>query len=390
MNQAMKQLRIIEPFKWISGSLFLLCCTLWSLPGMEGFKFQQDFTKTINKEFVVSDNAEIELSNRYGEINIETWNQKSVKLDIRIVVQTNSQKDAEEVFNRIDVDFYNSASRVSASTTIDNTNPTNWWDRIFRGQSKDDFKIYYDVKMPQSASLNTVAKYCDVKVVGTIDGTTELEVKYGDFNFDEVNNDVKVELAYGDGAFKSVKNLDLSLRYGEMDIDRAEEVELDTRYSEVKIDAFKRADIDSRYDDFVFGNVERLNIDAGYSDFRLKNAETIIMDANYTDLRMDELSGKLVIDLDYGDLAIESLKPGFSSLEIEGSYSDFVIGIGNNVGFGLDVESRYTSVSYPKSRMEINYLVEQGRSKTIRGKTKAEGGGTIKARLGYGSLKIYD
>lgn len=351
---------------------------------------RQEYTKTINKEFVVSADATVELSNRYGKINIETWERNAVKLDIRIVVQTNSQENANEVFDRINIDLYNSASVVRATTEIDSKGGRSWWDRIFGENSRDKFKIYYDVKMPRSGALEATAKYCDVKAIGTIAGETKLDVKYGDIDFENIENDVEIELAYGDAAIKSVRELDLSLRYGEIDVETASDVSLNTRYSKVRIDALQNARIDTRYDDFVLGEVNELNIETGYSDFRVKSANVVTMDGNYSDLRLDELSKEVTTDMSYGDLSIGKLMPGFSRVQLEGRYSDFVIGLSDEVQFSLDIEARYAGVSYPKDRMEINYLVEQGNSKTIRGKTKNGGGGTIEAEIGYGSIKLYD
>ena len=123
-----------------------------------GSTTQQEFSKTINKQFDISPDGLVNLSNKYGKIDIKTWDQNRVRISVKIVVDAKDEETAQEVFNRISVNFSNTSSQVTASTEIA-SKKSSWWGW---GNDSDDFAINYEVSMPTTGNLDVTAKYCDV------------------------------------------------------------------------------------------------------------------------------------------------------------------------------------------------------------------------------------
>ena len=46
-----------------------------------------ELKKSYSKEFPVTHNSTVELSNKYGKIDIKTWNKPSVKVDVMVIVK---------------------------------------------------------------------------------------------------------------------------------------------------------------------------------------------------------------------------------------------------------------------------------------------------------------
>ena len=52
-----------------------------------GFTTFGEFTKTIKREFDISANGTTYLSNKYGKIEVKTWDKNRVKIAVTIVVK---------------------------------------------------------------------------------------------------------------------------------------------------------------------------------------------------------------------------------------------------------------------------------------------------------------
>ena len=70
-------MRLVYKF---SLALFCLAISYASLHA-EGWG---EYNKTVKKEFAISSNGTVYLANKYGKVDVKTWDRNRVKLDIRI------------------------------------------------------------------------------------------------------------------------------------------------------------------------------------------------------------------------------------------------------------------------------------------------------------------
>ena len=59
-----------------------------------------EFTKTIKKEFDITSDGTTSITNKYGKVEIKTWDRNRVKVDVTIVVKASSESKAQEVFDQ--------------------------------------------------------------------------------------------------------------------------------------------------------------------------------------------------------------------------------------------------------------------------------------------------
>ena len=154
----------------------------------------QEFTKTIKKEFPISQTGTVDLTNKYGKVEVHTWDRNRVKIDVSIVVDARSESAAQEVFDRIQIDFSNDDAFVKAETSIESSN--SWWKGSWN--NKSEFQVNYEVYMPSTCDLNLDNQYGNSNVEA-ISGSADVKVKYGDFQLEGVGGDLKVYLGYGNG-----------------------------------------------------------------------------------------------------------------------------------------------------------------------------------------------
>ena len=98
----------------------------------------QEFTKTIKKEFSLNANGTVNLVNKYGKIDVKTWDKSRAKIEVTIVVKAGSESHAQVVFERIRIDFSNDDSFVKAETIIE-SNKSSWFD--WGSSDRTEFQI---------------------------------------------------------------------------------------------------------------------------------------------------------------------------------------------------------------------------------------------------------
>ena len=76
---------------------------------------RQDYERKYSESYPVNADGTVSLTNRYGEINVETWAQNKVQIDVRVRVTASSKDKAESTFDRITINFMGGGNRASAT-----------------------------------------------------------------------------------------------------------------------------------------------------------------------------------------------------------------------------------------------------------------------------------
>ncbi len=346
---------------------------------------KQEFTKNINREFGTVADGTTALYNKYGKVTVNTWQNNSVKIDITIVVNASDQRSADKVFNRINVNFTNTAGYVKAETVISPENK-GWMDWV-DGNTCQDFKINYAVWMPISNQLDLKNKYGD-SYVSQLNGKLLAEIKYGDLRTENINNHCELSLGYGKANMNSMQNLSGQVSYGELTLTTARDIELDTKYSDVNFQQAGDVRLVSKYDDFTIGNVASLRLQTKYSDVILKSAQSIFITTQYTDLKIGSIITLVDADMNYGVLVVENLNRNFNEVRLNGKYTDFKVEVERGAAFRFDAEGSYTDLKTP-SGATVQNKNQHGSWETVKGFVGEENAkGLVKAKLTYGDFVL--
>jgi hypothetical protein len=343
----------------------------------------QDYTKTIKKEFSLTTTGTVNLINKYGKIDVKTWDKSRAKIEVTIVVKAGSESQAQTVFDRIRIDFSNSDAFVKAETFIE-SNKGSWFD--WGGSERTDFQINYQVYMPASASLDLSNKYGDA-LVAPLSGKTKVDVKYGNFRL-EGTGGLTVNLDYGNGTVVKAGDASVNVSYSKLNLNEVKDVNLTSKYSKFTMDNGADLTANSRYDEFTLGRVDRLECNFKYGNMTVGSAESITATGQYTDIKVDRLKDSGDFDLQYGGLRIENVSKGFSKVNLVGKYSDFKIGIEDGASYTLDANASFAGIAYPDG-LVVTYEQEKGTSHAVKGHAGTQNArSTIQASLSYGGLKV--
>jgi hypothetical protein len=345
----------------------------------------QEFKKSINREFGTTADGMTALYNKYGKVNVNTWNNNSVKIDITIVVNANKQSEADRIFNRIHVNFTNTAGYVKAETIIDEQQ--GGWNWGWNNSNSEDYQINYEVFMPIGNQMDLKNKYGD-SYLSNMNGKLIAEIKYGNLRTENINSDCDLNLGYGKASFNKIGNLNGQVSYGEINLVESKDIQLDSKYSDMNFSKSNRLRLVSKYDDIEIGTVNDLRLQTKYSDVSVKNANSAYFTTQYTDIKVESLAEILDADMSYGGLVVGEMNKGFQSANLKGQYTDFVVSIGRGTNYKIDAEGSYADFQYPSSAT-IRQHEEKSSWESIRGFMGDENTKSfVKVKMNYGDLVI--
>ncbi len=363
-------------------ALVLLVCTASGLLAHNSER--REFTKTIKKEFDISANGTTAIYNKYGKVDIKTWDRNRVKIDVTIIVNATSEDNAQKVFDRISINFYNKSDYVKAETQIE-PYKKEWWN--WNPGNKSDYSINYEVYLPASNNLELGNRYGDV-YVASLSGRVNVDIKYGNIKMQSVKNNAKVMLAYGNGWLESARNINCDIAYAKMDCGEVNDAEIASKYSRIQLDKAQNVLATSKYDTYEIERAKQFRNEGKYDNLKFGIIDDVVLNSNYTQLIVNKLNNLLDLNMSYGGVTVNAVDKDFTSVNLVGSYTDFKMGIESGANFKFDASAKYAGISYP-SAMDVSYEVDKGSSHEVRGYIGSQSArGTITARLNYGGLKV--
>ena len=334
----------------------------------------QEVTKEYHEEYTAGANTTLAISNRYGDVVIQSWDKNQVVIDVTVTVELPNREKAEKLLSYIEVVFSEGTNNISAKTVIDDKFNFSGWS----GDSKR-FSIDYNIKMPVVTALTLINKYGDTDI-DELHGLVNLDIKYGNLaagkltrgNVKPLN---KLNLAYGKGSVDEAGWLDLTIRYcGKLEITKSQALLLDSKYSKFYLNETSSVVGESKYDNI---NIERIN--------------NLVLENGYTETNIGELTKKLNYSGSYGSFSIDNINSGFESLDIETRYMGVKLGIQESANYKLDAKVSYGGLKYNEDRFNVRNRIIENNSTQVSGIIGDEQSPSsiVKIRSSYGSIRLY-
>jgi hypothetical protein len=331
----------------------------------------QEITKEFHKEYTAGTKS-LEISNKYGDVVIESWNKDQIIIDVKVTVDMSNKEKAQRYLDLIDVQFSEGASVISAKTVLDDKfNFTGW------GDSRK-FSIDYKIKMPVGTDLALSNKYGNTDI-DELHGLLSLDIKYGNitagkFTRGNVKPLNRLNIAYGKGTIDEAGWLDLTERYvGSMDISKSQAVLLDSKYSKLTI-----------------GETSSIVGECKYDNIRIENIKNLVLDNGYTEVNIGELTKKLNYSGSYGSFSIDRVPAGFESIDVETHYMGVKLGIEESANYKLDAKVSYGGLKYNEDNFKNQRRIIENNSSVISGTVGNEENPSSKVNVlaSYGTVRL--
>ena len=363
--------------------LLFLFCLIGIIQSAEATR--REYTKTIENAFPLSQNGTVNIENMHGDVDIDTWAKDEVEIRVVITVMASKDKRAEEVFDRIDIDFTSSDNYVGVETEIDSKKSFWWFIKSWWGDS--DVEIDYEVFMPEGAKLDLENKYGDVDIED-IFGELRINVKHGDVKVDHAASKLDLDLGYGNGVIAKANEVSADLAYFKLRINDANTIDINSKFSRLTVESVNELISDSNYDGYYLGDVGVFKNEGKYDKIKIDQAEDVDINTKYTDVEIDKIFLKMDCELHHGGLVVDEVSATFEEITIESDYAGIDINLEKAGPYRIDVQTEHTSVRLPD---DIEYINDQKEDQRhifdgYRGDRNAKG--SIYIRAEYGGLKV--
>ncbi len=358
-------------------TLYNLLFALLLIPAVacanDGYKGKYTKQKTLKKEFKVSANDLLKLDNSYGNIDIITWDQNRVEIEVTVKTNGNDEEKVKERLDNINVRFNQSGGEVSAETVFPDSN-NSWWGSLFGSSSNVNMEVHYRVKAPVTNNMN-------------------ISNDYGSFNLDELEGNLKVSCDYGRFMIGELKGDNNYLNFDytrNSSIGFVKKAKIEADYSGFRIEEAGTIDLSADYTDAHFEKVENISFNNDYGSLNVEKVKNIKGQGDYLGVKLGLVYSTAVLNMDYGSLSIEKLMPALKNVDINSDYTSLKIGYDREATFGFDVNTSYGGVKgLDGENFQVNKRHQSGGDSYIQGYYRtANSGGQVKINSSYGSVNF--
>jgi hypothetical protein len=327
-------------------------------------------SKKIYKTFVVNEDALVAITNKYGNLQITTWNKNKVEIEVTITVKGDHSEDVERKLEKIQVEFDASKSKVEATTIFEQSKSRwSWWS----GNNNLSYKVNYLVKMPESNSVELNNDYGNI-YLDKLSGKAAINCDYGKIELGELHaNNNRIRLDYA-----SSSSIDF-MKSGTINAD----------YSKLSIEDGQDITINADYTTLDIHQIQKVTFNVDYGAITIDKSEEITGNSDYTALRFGIVQKALQLDADYGSIRIDQLQKGFENVDISGEYTGIRVGIDPAAVFDFEIDIQYANFKQAVDQVEIYKSISKPTKKYYQGKFgKGSTKSTVKIKSQYGSVKF--
>jgi hypothetical protein len=350
--------------------LLLVCLLNFASAGL----IAQEVSKKFHQEWTAGPNTTLDISNRYGDVVVETSDQNQITIDVKVTVELPGRERAQKLLDYIDVQFSENGDLLKAKTLIDDKFNFSGW-----GGGSKRFSIDYRVKMPSRINFTLANRYGNSELE-EIKGLVRLDIKYGDLKADNLvrGNDKPINyisVAYGKAEIQSAGWLDATVRYsGSFIVEKCQALMLDSKYSKIRI-----------------GDISSVVGETKYDKLEIDNIKNMILDAGYTDINVGELTKKLKFNGGYGSITVDRIPAGFEMIESDSRYIGVKYGIDGDASYELDARTSYGELKFDENNFQHQRRIVENNSSETSGIVGKESSPSSKVRItsSYGSVKLY-
>jgi len=333
-------------------------------------KGKYEKSKKINKEFSVNANAILDIHNKYGNVDVVSWNENRVVIEVEIIVSGNTESKVIAKLEDISVTFESSKSKVSARTVFGKKSGWNGW----KNNSNMSFEVNYKVKMP-------------------VTNEADFNNDYGSISLNELKGKASINCDYGKiiiGSLYHTQN-EINIDYtNNSTIGLMNGGSINADYSDLTVENAKKIDLNADYTNTTFENVEDLDFNCDYGKVQVDKGNNIVGNGDYLSMNFGTIYKNLKIETDYGNIKVDKLMKGFEKVEINSDYANTKIGLDPAASFNFILDLSYAGFSYNGENINYNKKVVKNTSKYYEGYINNENSSSsINISSDYGGVKFY-
>ncbi|WP_167609994.1 hypothetical protein [Maribellus sediminis] len=294
-------------------------------------KAQFSDTRELVKEFAVSPETQIEIANKYGKIDINTWDKDSAVFEISIRVEEKKLSKLEESMRNIEFDVTSSGHYLIIKTEVEKN----------KGGLSKEFQKFKETLLSSDGNIQV-----DYTVWVPKTNRLKVENKFGDIFIGDYMGEVWINLSNGNlKANDFTENLDLTLNFADATINSVKKGRLDCNFSELYLKKAESVRIISKSTEFDLQEIGELNADSRRDKFRIQQVDLIDAQGSFSNFRINELTDRINLKSEYGDVEIDNIAADFGGVILQSKSTDISLYFNRESLFNFEINHSKTQLS---------------------------------------------
>lgn len=306
---------------------FLIAIPAILMAGNKSPKGKYTKEKKITKEYNVNPDAKLVIDNSYGEVNMVSWNENRVVIEVRVKTNGNDEDRVQDKLDDINVRFEANNGYVSAKTSFNNSNNNSWWNSW--KNNNVNMEVNYTIKMPVKMTIDISNDYGGI-TLNRLEGIAKINCDYGKLNIGELladNNYLNFDYTKN-STIGYMKSGSINADYSSFTLEQGGNIELNANYS--------RSD---------FGKIKDLNYNCDYGSIRTEETHRLKGRGDYLSAKLGIIKGDLNLNADYGSIRIEQLNKDARDIDIQSDYTGIKIGYHSEYNATFSIKLEYAGLS---------------------------------------------
>ena len=196
----------------------------------------------------------------------------------------------------------------------------------------------------------------------------DLESRYSDLMTTKINR-VKIDANNGKFLVEEVQELTGNLRYMKCISKTVDLVDLKVHESKFTADFIEKMRLNSGYSQYNVQSLESLELSKSHEDhITIDNVKWIDGTSRYSRIKIGQLQTSAELNSHECNVHIDEVSKNFTTLNFEGNYTNYDLNFAEESGYELNVNARYTGLSYPKARTNISKWVDENNVIELKGR----------------------
>ena len=320
---------------------------------LTGLNVRAQFTETREfvRRFSIKPETRIDITNKYGRIELNTWEKDSVVIKFRMEINEKKPVKLEKTLDNLDFDISNSQYYLVVKTQIDkNRSQIESELQKFKEtilQTNGSIRIDLTVWLPDNHELRLENKFGDI-IMGDYKGETQVILSNGKLKTGDLPKRSTMNLSFADAEINNMPNGRIMSNYSDILVKNSGVLRLESKSSTIEI-----------------MNSEDLSIDSRRDKFRIRLANKLDATGNFSQFRITELKDKANLRLTYGSLEMEKIMNSFSNIFIESRSTDVNLYFNPEAKFNFEITETKTDLKLGREmKVEDKEVLDSKENKT--------------------------
>lgn len=335
-------------------------------------------TRNFIKTIPVSKQSVLDITNKYGNIQITQWRKDSALIRAEIKAVATKKDKLEKMFDGVSINMTESGYGIRAETNF--TQNINMLFESFKGMTSK--LISYDSRIEINYYVSIPA-YLNLKIAN----------KYGDVYMEDNTGDFSISLSNGSFKANSLgKNSSMSLTFCDATINSMSSGKIDASFSEITANYVGDVTVNSISSKYEIKKAGTVSIESHRDKFYIDRISTIKGTSYFTDFNVRTLEKEASLSTRYGDINFDLIETGFKTINLKTGYTDVSLDFEPGSSYGLDIRhlNAFLVISDINARTEKRAINEDKKEYITTGTIGRNPGGvkvTIDATHGNIYLK---